>query len=198
MISKPAWLHNFLLSLHWKILIWYIDVGGPIETAIDWVLGGVNTAIILAQSLGAKLEGVRQWALDLYNQLKTSVNQVWSYVTNIASTLGSTITTWWSGMQATVLSWVDMAKKYALSLVNDLRGLLNRVDISLSNFFASILPFLTTKLDVTDLIKSALAPFRSTLNTIETFKNDIVSFFGDPPGWLASHIEDWFWGKEVK
>jgi phage-related protein len=191
-ITKPLWLVSFLNALSWDIFTWHIDVGAPIETAADWIIGWINDIADWVQQFWAWAEEFRQEVIDFFTQIPEWINQVWQFIQNVWDSIAGIIDNWWSGMVDTVQGWVDVAKDFVLGLIDDLKGIVTRVDVALSNFFTVTLPTLASKFDVTEIIKGFLDPFRDVFNFIEMVKGELIKFFNDPWAWLYDKFDEFF------
>ena len=196
MISKPSWLVVFLASLQLDILTWHIDIGGPIEGAIDWVLGPINELATWANQVWAWWEEFRQEVLDFVNLVGSRFGELWNYVWTLADTALSQIATWWEATSETVRAWIEAA----VALVRDqVLALWDRVEgvwAWLSEFWTTVLPGLARLVDVQDLINAALLPFRGVLDWVEAFGRQVAEFLESPWDWLWARFGDWFLGPE--
>ena len=155
MISKPSWLVSFLAGLHWTILTWEIDVGGPIEGAIDWVLGPINELAEWAQLVLAWWEEFRQEVLDVVSLIGERFGELWTYVWGLADTLLGTIAAWWEATAETVRAWINAAVDLVWETVRDLWQRIEGLWTMVTSFFGEVLPGLARLVDVQDLINSA-------------------------------------------
>ncbi|GAI90757.1 unnamed protein product, partial [marine sediment metagenome] len=64
-------------------------------------------------------------------------------------------------------------------------------------FFTVTLPTLASKLDVRDLIDSAIEELRPFIEGWQEIKDSVLEFFVDPLEWLWTRFTNWFLGPEV-
>jgi len=196
MISKPSWLVTFLASLQVDILTWHIDIGGPIEGAIDWVLGPINELAAWANQVWAWWEEFRQEVLDFVNLVGSRFGELWNYVWALADTALQQVLTWWEAASETVRGWIEAAVELVWDQVRDLWGRIEGLWIMVTTFFSDILPGLARLADVDDLIRSALAPLAQVLDWFNAFGRDVADFLTAPWDWLWERFGDWFLGPE--
>ena len=218
MLSKPSWLVNLLASLNWTILTWHIDIGTPVEAALDWLIAWLNSVIESAVDLWAALEDLKQEALDWLTELEASItgglDWLWSYI----DTWWDTLRLWWEARKAEILGWIEekwagledwFLTKQDLILgwieeattwlsyqIDNLVGRLNEIWDDFLDFWHNILPTLASHLDVQEAINNLLLTWSDLFNTWEALKDSILEFFNDPWAWLYNRFDDFierFW-----
>lgn len=193
-VDKPSWLRSFLDSLQFQIFTWHIDIGGPIETAFDWLFAPLNGFIDWLNFALNWIEQAWDWVLDrikaFFDPWIYIIRDIW----NTLSTLWSKISDWFSGLVSDIQDWVSAfiqeTKDLILSVGQYVTELWNRV----TDFFTSILPTLASKLDVSGAIAAAFVPWRDLFNFWGSFGREVATFFTNPLDWIMDKFEQWFFG----
>lgn len=195
-IRKPRWLERAFSYMNWEIFTWHIYIGDSLESAVDWVINGINWVIDLAQSAW-------NWIDTWYSKLSDWWSTKWKVIRDWFKDLSNTIDTWWSKIAnwwsakwSDVLKLTDTIKNWATSLIRDIQSGLNGVKAKLDNFFASTLPNLASINFVEDVRKWILKEISTPINSWLAVSREVTSFFTDPLKWFMTHfekiIEDWW------
>jgi phage-related protein len=193
-VDKPSWLRSFLDNLQFQIFTWHIDVGGPIETAFDWLFAPLNFLIDWLNWVLNWVEQAFDWVMDRVRAFFDPWIYVIREIYNTISTWWSSLGDWFSGLVSDIHDWVDARLqnfKDGFSIITDrLSDLWNLV----SHFFSSILPDLASRLDVSNAIAAALIPWRDLFNFWGSFGRELVTLVTNPVAFIWSKFTDWFFG----
>ena len=191
-LEKPGWLREWLGVLHFSIFTWYVDVGGPIEIAIDWAIGGVNAVISWVNYVVNWIEQAYDWVRDRVMAL------VGPWLDAIIS-LGNTVATWWDRLGSwwaaqwdTVSGWIQAALQPLRDLYQGVVNQVNQVWVAVGNFFTVTLPSLASKLDVENYFRSFTLQWRDLFNWWGDRGHDVTSFFTDPLQWVYDRLDEFF------
>ncbi|MBA7573636.1 hypothetical protein ES708_15434 [subsurface metagenome] len=147
-----------------------------------------------------------------------AATNAWSWVVNAWGNVTGIVNIWWSSTQQVVLSWINDAVTFLLSLIGNLqtwlgtlqeawdafKGMIPSISEILawfSNWWAWILARilawggLPARL-IQDLIDSTLLAWFPFYNTLAEIWSAIVEFFADPLEFLWARFTDWFLGRE--
>jgi len=130
----------------------------------------------------------------------------------------SSVGDWWNSTKTTVLGWIDIAKEWALELIEDtnrrltelqpvwdfFKGKLENVENVLNWYFewkdrviAAVIRWgFVTALDVAGLIAAAFLEREDLWAGWQDFRDKIADFFTDPLEFLWTLFADWFLGPE--
>lgn len=204
------WLHTLLswwasfsnLLRSWKVnsydWMWPLKIIAPFFQALssiaDGLFSGFFDFVYWADEINRDIQekAGQSWVYDLLWAFLSPINNTLNWLTNRLDNIGSTITTWWSGVSTTVLGWVDTAKTYALGLVNNLQGAFNSLQSWWNNFTATVLPTLASRFDVDQMIKSTLASWFPFYNDLVKLWDEIEAFFADPLQWVYNKMDEFF------
>jgi hypothetical protein len=195
-LIKPSWLEGALSHLNWDILTWHVYVGDAVESAIDWVLGWIDSLAEWAAQIVAWWEDFRQEVVDFFTLVSNWFNEVWQWILNFADTLGDWIANWWESTRVMVLDWIDTAVAWVSDRVDDLSHIVDTMGIWWENFTTVILPELASKFDITKAFDDFMLTWGDLFEGWEVFKDAFIEFFTNPLEWLWLQFTDWFLGKE--
>lgn len=142
----------------------------------------------------------------------------WNWVANAITNVRIIIDGWWGGAQQLVLFWIDQVKYWALAQFNTLYNWLAQIQVLWQQFSAWIPSFqeiiawfgdrwnwilaqiitwggIPAK-EIALLIDSKLKEWFPFYASLAELWDKVVEFITDPLEWLATSLEDWFWGKE--
>lgn len=193
-ILKPPSLESFLSKLKFTIINWDIDVGGPIEAAVDWLLGPINVVADWISSVIAWLEDLIQEIKDFISLAREKFNEITVFISNFFHNVGDTITEWWGGVIDTVKEWVNTAKEFVLDVVENLKKTVDKLDVAWDNFWTKTFPTLASKFDVSDMIQNAFLEWKDVLNFVSIMRAEIMEFFSNPVEFVWNQFTDWFFG----
>ena len=186
-VSSMPLLGNIFGTFFYNVSSWLFDIAFSLGDLASWyqrVTDRVAQAITSSD------------VIEIISGITARVNTLWAWFGNRAGELLSVINSWWEGTRSQVLAWVQEGKDYSAGLIVGVRQQLNGLSSSWESFRTSVLPSLATRQEAQELARAELSPHVSLLTTLGTFVGDIADFFGDPLGWLAGRLEEWFWGKE--
>lgn len=170
------------------------------------------------------------WCVDVWGRVQAILTEgdIWSilaipisyaqvayqWIVNAASNVWSIIGNWWSTIQPTILSWIEQAKAYALSLYNILLSSLVSLQAAWNNFvdkiptideiiawfrnwwgevLAKIIAWWREQLpDIQSLINSTLLSWFPFYDEFVSIYSTIREFFADPLQWLYDRMEEFF------
>jgi len=199
-LSKPGWLKDFLDAFGWNRGDWVnvsipvflgvdIDIRVPpfsfhpgdyIETAIDFIVTGLNLAI----------DGVYEFILlvtKTIGEVKESVSNVIDWALGKFADLWDEAGNLWNGIA------------YAVELMN------TYVDTAVDAVYDTIYSFVTGAVDtvreeIVDLagatVDAAIGAIREQINLVVSFGDDIRELFADPEEYILNKLEnalDRFW-----
>lgn len=200
-LSYPLW---GLYQVFYYLVFYF----GYFNDWLDWASGRLNEILSTWD-----IQSYFQWWLD-------AAANAWDWVYNAWDNIWQEVDTWWSTTKLTVQGWLDW-------LEIELKGLISQVDLGLTSLrhswdnFVSKIPTIdeiiewfknwggnvwseitnwwsSTVNDVQGLIDSAFVSRESFWSGWQDVRDNVIEFFSNPLDWLASHIEDWFWGEESK
>ena len=195
--EKPGWIINLLAALVWDILSWHIDVGGAIETAIDWVLDRVNAVLGVANEALTKALQVASQLLELAASIPGMIADLLSSVWFSLGELWNTFTTWVSGLPDLVNALIDVALQWVRDAVDWLSSGIAQLFSWVSDFLTEILPTLAPVELVERLIRQAFGAWDDLLAFWSTWGRSLLEFFADPEGWVERRAE-WLLDKISK
>ncbi len=191
MLTIPSWLIGFLDKLNWDILTWHVYVGDSVKAAIQWVLDLINTLIDWAGKIGAFIAELIQEIRDAFAVVTEYLETLWQWFLNWLDIVGDYINNWWLGVQDTVKGWIQVAQDFVLDIINTIRETVDRVSISLEEFFGSILPTLARLVDIEAIFISLLSPFRDLFAFWGDRAREILEFFNDPFEFINIRLTRW-------
>lgn len=202
MFSKPDWLRQWLARLNWDVFTWQIYVGDALESAVDWIIDGLNNILDWGMTAydwaRAALDRIPQVAQDLTSQFLSEISRVWNWVSSLPSYLAD----WWTARFNQVKEWVqtltDDLKSYTNSILKSVNSLENQWD----DFRRSTLPGLIdlswwsrfwggaiTNIDdwwqsrrqqLLDTMDALLQPTRDEVRQHSTWLDMVRTLFTDP------------------
>jgi hypothetical protein len=182
--------------------VWPLNAIAPLiiflATITDGIFGALFDFNLWVRAFIEKVGQFLNWE-EIKAKLQDFLDMVanlWDWFEDKLEYVKGTISDWWEATRTTVLAWIATATQ-------GLAGLL----VAWDNFIKVTLPGLIDAtwlaewwkarlIDIDELIKSAFMPWRELLNTLESLKGDIGSFFTNPFDWLLERFTDWFLGKE--
>lgn len=191
MIAIPAWLVTLLESLHWTIISWDIDVGGPVLRLLQWVVDIINTITQWAGQIGDFIAELIQEIRDAIAIIIERIEAAWQWILNFWDTLGDWVANWWAGMVDTVKGWIQIAQDFVLDLVKILTSGLEELRAKWDDFWVNELPSLVRRFEVENLVANFLSPFRDLFNFWGDRAREILAFFADPYEFINSRLIRW-------
>ncbi len=193
-VDKPSWLRSFLDSLQVQIFSWHIDIGGPIETAFDWLFAPLNFLIDWLNWVINWVDQAFDWVMErvraFFDPWITVIRNIFDTISTFWDSLGD----WFSGLVSDIHDWVDARIqnfKDGFSIFTDrLTDLWNQV----SNFFTSTLPDLVRRSDLDDRIGAAFLPWRDLFNFWGSFGHELTTLVNNPIEFAWNKFNDWFFG----
>ncbi len=206
-----GWVWPFYL-LHYPLYslskaFW--DILTPIAHLGDWI---DDVAIKVTQILSYQ----NIW--EYFNYWFRRAEWSWEWIFNAWLNVTSIISTWWSSTALTVQGWVNEAKQYAASLVNQantwlatlqsawdsFKGKIPTIDAVIAwwgNLTANILLVVNNwwkerLLDVQVLINSAFTVREGLWSGWQDWRGKVAEFFTDPVEFIWQRFADWFLGPE--
>ncbi len=208
------WLHTLLswwasfsnLCAQWKYnsekWVWPLNIIAPFFRALssiaDGLFSGFFDFVYWADRVNRDIREMltKSWVIDYLSNPLSQLNKLWSWFLDRASYITAITTTWWQGISTTILGWVEMAKTYALGLVNNLQGVVNTLSSNWNVFTGTVLPTLASRFDVDTLIKSAFKPWTDLFNFWGQVGSEVKMFFLNPVDYIWQRFTDWFFGGE--
>jgi len=182
-IEKPSWLRDALASgwlnlqrgqwVNWQFIVVppiSFTPGLWIETAIDWVVPWINSALTWGQQAWNK-------AADAWNKALEALGKINNWLSNTWAWFFSSITSWWESTKWTVLGWVENVKAWFLQVLPG----------KLAEWWEGIK---STLGDIGGAILTALIPFKPILDFWNWKGKAMVDFFGNPQAYIAALLGD--------
>lgn len=217
-IIKPSWLRTILDYLNWDILGYQVYVGDAVESAIDWAIDRLNTALEWADAAwdyaaNAWWKAV-QVGVDAWNdlqavawELRTSISDIWAE-----------LVTWWDDRVDDFWDLVDGATGWLEDRLDDAEWVLDELrdnwdtfwrDIwpgwmqyleelagRVGDFFSLTLPDLITSADIIQAFNDFRREWADLFTFWSEFRTELGQFISDPVEWLFNKAVDWFLGPE--
>ena len=217
-VTKPSWLKSFLNKLNWDIFTWKVYVGDAIESAIDWVIDGLNW---VTERVTEALNRIATWWTDLGDWWLTRVDIIKGLIKTVLETLttwGTVLRDWWDTRVNLIKGWIGVAADFLKSLIDNVSKGLNKLTVLWDNFWTSTWPQFTKNFNdiwvkVGNFFTVTLPTLASNLNVVKAFNDfrlewstllnfwgeywkGVIEFFINPLDWLLDRFTDWFLGRE--
>lgn len=195
-IHKPQWLIDFLASplLNFDIFTWHIGIGETIESAVDWVLKGVNDVISFVVKIWNKANAAWDKAVEVGTSVLNSIDKVASDLSKFISSVPDLVK---RGVDA-LKPWVEGAISRAISTVSNfiswLENVYNSLVAKVENIIFNVLPNIFTKSETSDFVHSETDPLKDEVAKQKGFLLSMLEFWNNPILWLWDRFNTWFWG----
>lgn len=210
-VKKPLWLENLLNSLSWQVFTWRIEVGDPIERAIDWLLSWLNYALYQSNDAFNTAGEALSKALEINKELQASLADFRQELSDHLSSWFLDLSKWKESFSSEVGSWLEEQKDYLLSIIEDTKQATTSLAIQWDNFKSTTLPQLvdtdkltawgnSLKLDLSSWLNSRLSaereeteaqldPIRQNVDKHDNWLDAVKEFFDDPEDYLIKTLE---------
>ena len=208
-VSGWWWPFNYLQYPFYAIY-WILEgMLAPIANFWEWA-EDVATKIVAVWTSDGILGLIKWWFPWLYDIGEWFYNK-WSW---FLTAIGN----WWDSTKTTVLGWIDIAKEWALELIDAIGKDLAKLGEDIQWFFDNLMTFdeiiqwwkdwlgrvaaalirwgFVTLLDVSGLIDTAFLEREGFWGGWQDLRENITNFFIDPLETLLTLFTDWFLGPE--
>ena len=206
-LEKPSSVRNFLDAIEFTITIppwsislagyhlasegdWFnrtINIGFPIEVAIDAILALINVGLDLLEAGKATVEALVNVHTILLAVIETNVvalvKRIVGEVADIYESIAATVDELYTAIWAVLASVADILPAITLQISDAITAAATTIKEEVLG-------------QVAGLITAALEPWKQVINTISLFVDDINDLFSDPEDWLYRKIDamlDRFW-----
>jgi len=177
------WPFDLLASPLRYISDYFWDLLTPISHLGDWIEDVVDTLqnILTFSNIWSYFKDWFQWAEWAYDWVRTARSKV-----------DDIVNTWWSSTQQAVISWVNEAKAYALSLFTNLQSLLGSLQSTWDDFITQTLPNLADWTGIQSMINTTLSIWFPFYNELTSLWSEIKKFFVDPLQYIYDKLDEFF------
>jgi len=207
--NSANWPWPWQLTTNWwnQLRIFFYNLSGNFYQFADWVGYAENKLATILSTTAIRLD-LQQW-LDW-------ADWAWDWVVNAVNNIVDTVNSWWSNTQLFVKSWIETARLWAETQVNNLATTfnplltwwndfksniptLNELISWFANWWANTLQHISTwwldrLVDIKALFNSWTLDLAHFWEGWEEKREEVFDFFDSPLDWLEEKFIDWFLG----
>jgi len=192
---------------------------GPARTiseAADGVFRAVVSFTLWVLDLETRVAlFVTRWDVsEMFQGLTEAVLEIWAWFLDRVSNIRGVIEDWWAEVGAVVSSWLaerwgtftdfmaelsEIIKRFITETVPDfiadldLPGTIGRlIEASWTSFWNETWPSVITAVKLETSLGELRALFKTPLEIVSNFGEDIVAFFADPEQWVYDRLDSFF------
>lgn len=208
--QKPASVKNWLARLNWVIVSWVINVGDPVEYALDIVITWVNVTWDLASWAHTKIDSVATTVANRVTFLETVIESVAIKLSNRIDGIPYYLEVWWGRKKADIIDLIPQIPATTTTELDNLRqGLAylstqwnklilgtfptwkqSLIDLRSEwmGFKTNILPMFVTKSYMNTAIAIAIHAFRDEIGIHSSWIDAFKEFISNPIEWFITHV----------
>lgn len=162
--------------------------------ALDRVVYGFYFFNLWIDNLASQLATIPTFPA-IYAYFKTyfdyAVN-AWNWIVNAWSNITAIVNNWWLSVQQTVLAWIEQAKQFLMTFIDQLNVWVANLQATWDNFWVNIFPTLLDKLTLNSILATWFKDFEPFWQGWQDWRDKVIEFFTDPLQWIYDRLEEWF------